>query len=191
MYCMRYLDDISSLITIACCVPELRTIELCPFSIENVLGGATFPPPSTISMGNRPNSLAHNSRTQQAIVIILEISSKFIIQYILGENPGNPTLLINQWTGSDISGKWSIELLSSFLATFCSEGGFFVSHLLYAEEENSASLQRLFIEHIGWRIPWNIFHFRGIGTDLTLVRQIYNCDRARLWSVKSFLMYDF
>ena len=47
-------------------------------------------------MGNRPNSLAHNSRTQQAIVIILERSSKFIIQYILGENPGNPTLLINQ-----------------------------------------------------------------------------------------------
>ena len=39
MYCMRYLDDISSLITIACCVPELRTIEFCPFPIENVLGG--------------------------------------------------------------------------------------------------------------------------------------------------------
>ena len=93
---MRYLDDISSLITIACCVPELRTIELCPFPIENVLGGATFAPPSTFSMGNRPNSLAHNSHTQQAIVIILEISSKFIIQYILRENPGNPTLLINQ-----------------------------------------------------------------------------------------------
>ena len=36
---MRYLDDISSLITIACCVPELRTIEFCPFPIENVLGG--------------------------------------------------------------------------------------------------------------------------------------------------------
>ena len=78
--------------TIACCVPELRTIELCPFPIENEL----LPPPSTFSMGNRPNSLAHNSRTQQAIVIILEISSKFIIQFILGENPGNPTLLINQ-----------------------------------------------------------------------------------------------
>ena len=39
MYCMRYLDNISNLITIACCVPELRTIELCPFPIENVLGG--------------------------------------------------------------------------------------------------------------------------------------------------------
>ena len=88
---MRYLDDISSLITIACCVPELRTIEFRPFPIENVLGGATC----TFSMGNRQNSLAHNSRTQQANVIKLEISSKYIIQYILGENPGNPTLLIN------------------------------------------------------------------------------------------------
>ena len=90
-----YLDYISSLITIACCVPELRTIELRPFPIENVLGGGTFAPPSTFSIGNRQNSLAHNSRTQQAIVIRLEISSKFIIQYILGENPCNPTLLIN------------------------------------------------------------------------------------------------
>ena len=95
MYCMRYLDDISSLITVACCVPELRTIEFCPFPIENVLGGATFAPPSTFSMGNRQNSLVHNSRTRQAIVIKLEISSKYLIQYILGENPGNPTMLIN------------------------------------------------------------------------------------------------
>ena len=90
MYSMRYLDDISSLITIACCVPELRTIEFCPFPIENVLGGATFAPHSkklTFSMGNRQNSLAHTSCTQQAIVIRLEISSKYIIQYILGENP--------------------------------------------------------------------------------------------------------
>ena len=85
---MMYLDDISSLITLACCVPELRTIEFHPFPIENVLGGATF-------MGNRQNSLVHNSRTQQANVIKLEISSKYIIQYILGENQGNPTLLIN------------------------------------------------------------------------------------------------
>ena len=92
---MRYLDDISSLITIACCVPELRTIEFCPFPIENVLGGATFASPSTFSMGNRQNSLAHNFRTQQAIVIKLEISSKYLIQYILGENSGNPTMLIN------------------------------------------------------------------------------------------------
>ena len=35
---MMYVDDISSLITIACCVPELHTIEFRPF-IENVLGG--------------------------------------------------------------------------------------------------------------------------------------------------------
>ena len=99
MYCMRYLDDISSLITIACCVPELRTIEFRPFPIENVLGGAilggaTFAPPSTFSMGNGQNSLAYTSHTQQAVMIKLEISSKYIIQYILGENPGNPTLLI-------------------------------------------------------------------------------------------------
>ena len=92
---MRYLDDISSLITVACCVPELCTIEFRPIPIENVLGGATFAPPSTFSMGNRQNSLAHNSRTQQAIVIKLEISSKYLIHYILGENPGNPTMLIN------------------------------------------------------------------------------------------------
>ena len=92
---MRYLDDISSLITIACCVPELRTIEFHPFPIENVLGGATFAPPSTFSMGNRQNSLVHNSRTQQAIVIKLEISSKYLIQYILGENQGNSIMLIN------------------------------------------------------------------------------------------------
>ena len=48
MYCMRYLDDISSLITVACCVPELCTIEFCPFPIENVLGGGgggNFCPP--------------------------------------------------------------------------------------------------------------------------------------------------
>ena len=89
MYCIMYLDDTSSVITIACCVPELRTIEFRPFPIENVLGGATFAPPSTFSMGNL---LAHNSRTQQANVIKLEVSSN---QYILGENPGNPTLLIN------------------------------------------------------------------------------------------------
>ena len=92
---MMYLDDISSVITIACCVPELRTIEFRLFPIENVLGG-NFCPPSTFSMGNRQNSLAHNSRTQQANVIkLVEISSKYNIQYILGENPGNPTLLIN------------------------------------------------------------------------------------------------
>ena len=92
---MRYLDDISSLIAIACCVPELRTIEFCLFPIENVLGGATFAPPSTFSMGNGRNSLAHTSCTRQAVMIRLEISSKYIIQYILGENPGNPTLMIN------------------------------------------------------------------------------------------------
>ena len=74
---MRYLDDISSFITIACCVPELRTIEFRPFPIENVLGGATFAPPSTFSMGNRQNSLAHNY-TQQANVIKLEISSNTV-----------------------------------------------------------------------------------------------------------------
>ena len=50
MYCMRYLDDISSLIALACCVPELRTIEFCPFPIENVLGGATFAPPLVHSL---------------------------------------------------------------------------------------------------------------------------------------------
>ena len=70
MYCMRYLDDISSLITIACWVRELCASEFCLFPVRN-------------------------SGTQQAIVIKLEISSKYLIQYILGENLGNPTLLIN------------------------------------------------------------------------------------------------
>ena len=114
---MRYLDDISSLITIACCVPELRTIEFCPFPIENVLGGAKLPPPppSTFSMGNGQNSLAHNSRTQQAIVIKLEISSKYLIQYILGENPGNPTMLISeQEVTSAENGLFSVWLSLCF-----------------------------------------------------------------------------
>ena len=73
-----YLDDISSLITIACCVAELRTIEFRPFPIENVLGGGNYSPPSTFSMGNRQNSLAHNSCAQQANVIKLEIPSKYL-----------------------------------------------------------------------------------------------------------------
>ena len=68
-----------SLITIACCVPELRTIEFHPFPIarECTRGGATFAPPSTFSMGNRQNSLAHTSHTQQAVMIKLEIYSTF------------------------------------------------------------------------------------------------------------------
>ena len=57
--------------------------------------GAKVAPPSTFSMGNGRNSMVRNSGTQQAIVIKLEISSKYLIQYILGENLGNPTLLIN------------------------------------------------------------------------------------------------
>ena len=43
-----YLDDIPSLITIACCVPELRTID--PFPIENVLGGGQLLPPLVHSL---------------------------------------------------------------------------------------------------------------------------------------------
>ena len=39
--------------------------------------------------------MVRNSGTQQAIVIKLEVSSKYLIEYILGENPSNPTLLIN------------------------------------------------------------------------------------------------
>ena len=41
------------------------------------------------------HSLWEMDGTQLAIVIKLEISSKYLIQYILGENSGNPTLLIN------------------------------------------------------------------------------------------------
>ena len=86
---MRYLDDISSLITVACCVPELRTIEFRPFPIENVLGGGNTP--STFSMENRQNSLAHNSRTQQAIVIKLEVP--YTVHS--GRKSGQSTMLIN------------------------------------------------------------------------------------------------
>ena len=39
--------------------------------------------------------MVRNSGTQQAIVIKLVVSSKYLVQYILGENPGNPTMLIN------------------------------------------------------------------------------------------------
>ena len=39
-------------------------------------------------MGNGRNSMVRNSGTQQAK---LEIPFKYFIQYILGENPGNPT----------------------------------------------------------------------------------------------------
>ena len=92
---MRYLDDISSLSALACCFPELRTSEVCPFPIENVLGGATFAPPNTFSMGNGQISLAHNSCTQRANALKLEISSTYLIQYILSENQGSATMLIN------------------------------------------------------------------------------------------------
>ena len=53
-------------------------------------GGVKVAPPSTFY-----GKWVRNSGTQQAIVITLEVSSKYIIQYILGENQGNPTLLIN------------------------------------------------------------------------------------------------
>ena len=46
--------------------------------------------------GGGQNSMVHNSGSQQAIEMKLERSSKYIIQFILGENPGNPPLLINQ-----------------------------------------------------------------------------------------------
>ena len=92
---MMNLDDISSMITIAFWVRELLASEFGLFPIENVLGGAKVAPPSTFSMGNGQSSMVRNSGTQQAIVIKLEISSKYLIQYILGENPGNPTLMIN------------------------------------------------------------------------------------------------
>ena len=76
MYHMRYVNDSSSLITLASCLSELHTITVCPFPIENVVGGGA-------NLGNGQNSLVHNSCTQQAIVIKLELSSKYIIQYTL------------------------------------------------------------------------------------------------------------
>ena len=61
------------------------------------LGGVQDPPlplPSTFSMGIIQNSQVCNSGIQ-ANAVKLEISSKYIIQYIVGENQGNPTMLIN------------------------------------------------------------------------------------------------
>ena len=86
MYCMMYLDDISKLITIACWVRELWASEFCLFPIENVLGGQKVAPANTFSMGNGRNSMVRDSGRQQAIVIKFKISSKYLIQYILGEN---------------------------------------------------------------------------------------------------------
>ena len=64
--------------------------------------------------------MVHNSGTQQAIVIKLEISSKYLIQYILGENPDNPTLLSEQeLTGSDIRRKMVYSVRHQ-LVTSCS-----------------------------------------------------------------------
>ena len=48
------------------------------------------PPLNTFSMECWQNSLVRISGAQQANAIKLEISSKYIIQYILGENQGNP-----------------------------------------------------------------------------------------------------
>ena len=62
-------------------------------------------------MGNGQISLAHNSCTQRANALKLEISSTYLIQYILSENQGSATMLINKYTGSDISGKWSIAAI--------------------------------------------------------------------------------
>ena len=75
---------------------------------ECTRGGKSCPPPSTFSMGNGQNSMVRNSGAQQAIVIKLEISSKYLIQYILGENPGNPTMLIISEQEVTSDGKWSI-----------------------------------------------------------------------------------
>ena len=46
-------------------------------------------------MANGQNVLVHNSCTQQAIVIKLEISSKYLIQCILGENLYNSKISPN------------------------------------------------------------------------------------------------
>ena len=99
MYYIRYIDDISSLIALARWVQELLDSEICPFPIENVLGGAKVapppPPPNTFSMGIGRTSLVHNSGRQRANALKLELSSKYLVQYILGEYQGNPAMLIN------------------------------------------------------------------------------------------------
>ena len=58
-------------------------------------GGAKVAPPNTFSMGNGQISLVRNSGKQQANALKLEISSKHLVQYILGENQGNPAMPIN------------------------------------------------------------------------------------------------
>ena len=46
-------------------------------------------------MGNEQTSLVRNSGKQQANPLKLEISSKHLVKYILGENQGNPAMSIN------------------------------------------------------------------------------------------------
>ena len=49
-------------------------------------GGAKVAPPNTFSMGNGQTSLVRNSGKQQANALKLEISSKHLVKYILGQN---------------------------------------------------------------------------------------------------------
>ena len=58
-------------------------------------GAKVAPPPNTFSMGIGQTSLVRNSGKQQTNALKLEISSKHLVQYILGENQGSPAMLIN------------------------------------------------------------------------------------------------
>ena len=93
---MRHLDDILRLSTLACWVQD-RVMSQQNLSIshrECFMGGISFPP-NTFSIGNKQTSLVCNSGKQEANALKLEIPSKYLIQYIVGEIRGNPAVLIN------------------------------------------------------------------------------------------------
>ena len=80
MHCVRYLDDISSLITLACCVAEVHTSE-CIGEDENC-------PANTFSVANGQTLQVHNSCIQEAMLRELNL-----MQY---DNQGNPESLVNK-----------------------------------------------------------------------------------------------
>ena len=58
-----------------------------------------------LSTVNRQNLLVHNSCSQQALFIELQILSKYLTRSILGENQGNPTML-NNYEQEVTSAEW-------------------------------------------------------------------------------------
>ena len=93
--------------------------EIYPFPIDNVfwgvcvcVWGGQIPPPPPPPPPPPIHSLWEIDKFhwQRANALKLEISSKYLVQYILDESQGIPTILTNWYTGSDITWKRSILL---------------------------------------------------------------------------------